>query len=149
MTRIQLLLGDLESQPLAGALKGLPRCAEGRPLSALGSMNLSLLKGDLPLPVAILKQSALDHNGAWMRGFIERAGVSLCPHGKTTRAPQLFQRQFDDGARGITAATASHVRTYRRFGVPRIILANQLVGEANVTLVFDELQADAELTFTR
>ena len=147
MKRIQLRLGDLESEPLAGSLKGLPGCAEGRPLSALSSMNLSLLKSDLPLPVAVLKQSALDHNGAWMRGFIERAGVSLCPHGKTTMAPHLFQRQFDDGAWGITAATAAHVRTYRRFGVPRIILANQLVGRANIELVFDELQADAEFDF--
>ena len=54
MTQVQLLLGDPESEPLAGTLKGLPRCAEGRPLGALGSMNLSLLKGDLPLPVAVL-----------------------------------------------------------------------------------------------
>ena len=147
MTRIQLLLGDLESEPLAGTVKGLPRCAEGRRLSELGSMKLSLLKGDLPLPVAVLKRSALNHNSAWMRSFVERAGVSLCPHGKTTMAPQLFQMQFDDGAWGITAATASHVRTYRRFGVPRIVLANQLIGRENIALVFDELEADAEFDF--
>lgn len=147
MKRIQLRLGGLESEPLPGTLKGLPGCAEGRPLSALGSMNLSLLKGDLPLPAAVLKQSALDHNSAWMRSFVERAGVSLCPHGKTTMAPQLFQRQFDDGAWGITAATAAHVRTYRRFGVPRIILANQLIGRANIALVFDEIEADPEFDF--
>lgn len=147
MKRIELRLRDLESAALAGTLKGLPACAEGRPLSALGSMKLSLLGSDLPLPVAVLKESALAHNAAWMRSFTERAGVSLCPHGKTTMAPQLFQRQLDNGAWGITAATAAHVRTYRRFGVPRIILANQLVGRANIALIFDELAADPEFDF--
>lgn len=62
-------------------------------------------------------------------------------------APQLFQRQFDDGAWGMTAATATHVRTYRRFGVPRVLLANQLVGSANIGLVFDELEADPDFDF--
>ena len=143
----QLRLRDLESEALAATLKGLPGCAQGRALSDLKSMKLSLLGNDLPLPAAVLKQSALAHNGAWMRSFTERAGVSLCPHGKTTMAPQLFQRQLDDGAWGITAATAAHVRTYRRFGVPRIILANQLVGRANIALVFDELEADEEFDF--
>ena len=144
MKRTELKLSELESEALAGTLKGLPSGAEGRPLRDLKSMKLSLLNNDLPLPAAVLKESALAHNGAWMRSFTERAGVSLCPHGKTTMAPQLFQRQLDDGAWGITAATAAHVRTYRRFGVPRIILANQLVGRANIALVFDELEADPD-----
>lgn len=146
-TPVKLNLTSLESEALTDTMKGLPTCAAGEPLSALAGMGLRLLAGDLPLPVAVLKQSALDHNGRWMRGFVERAGASLCPHGKTTMAPQLFQHQFNDGAWGITAATAAHVRTYRRFGVPRIILANQLVGRANIALVFDEIERDPDFDF--
>jgi D-serine dehydratase len=82
-----------------------------------------------------------------MQRFTERAGVLLCPHGKTTMAPQLFQRQLARGAWGITAATAAQVRTCRQFGVPRVLLANQLVGRANIDLVFDELQADPDFDF--
>lgn len=147
MNPVSLQLDRLLAQSLDGTFKGLPARAEGQPLAALGALGLSLLDGDLPLPAAVLRGSALAHNSAWMRRFVERAGVSLCPHGKTTMAPQLFQRQFDDGAWGITAATAAHVRTYRRHGVPRILLANQLVGAANVQLVFDELEADPDFDF--
>lgn len=106
-----------------------------------------MLDGDLPFPVAVLKESALVHNIEWMRGFVQRAGVELCPHGKTTMAPQLFDRQLRAGCWGITAATASHLRTCRRFGVQRVILANQLIDRANIDLVFDELDADPAFDF--
>ncbi len=140
-------LSPLLSEPLPPTLKGLSSRAVGQPLSALGSLGLNVLDGDLPLPAAVLKESALVHNTAWMRGFTDRAGVSLCPHGKTTMAPQLFERQLQAGCWGMTAATASHVRTYRRFGVPRVLMANQLVGRSNIDLVLDELEADPGFDF--
>ena len=140
-------LSRLHSEPLPATLKGLAARAVGQPLAALGSLGLSMLDGDLPFPVAVLKESALAHNIEWMRAFVQRAGVELCPHGKTTMAPQLFDRQLRAGCWGITAATASHVRTYRQFGVQRVILANQLIARANIDLVFDELDADPAFDF--
>ena len=140
-------LRALEREPLAATLKGLAARAVGQPLAALGSLGLSILDGELPFPVALLKESALAHNIEWMSAFVQRAGVALCPHGKTTMAPQLFDRQLRAGCWGITAATASHVRTYRQFGVPRVILANQLIARANIDLVFDELDADPAFDF--
>lgn len=140
-------LRALEREPLAATLKGLAARAVGQPLAALGSLGLSMLDGDLPFPVALLRESALAHNIEWMSAFVQRAGVALCPHGKTTMAPQLFDRQLRAGCWGITAATASHVRTYRQFGVPRVILANQLIARANIDLVFDELDADPAFDF--
>ena len=142
---VKLDLASIEAEPLSFGLKGLPASAEGKPLGALGALGLSLLDGDLSLPAAILRDSALTHNSEWMQSFTERAAVSLCPHGKTTMPPQLFQRQFDHGAWGMTAATAAQVRIYRRFGVPRIILANQLVGPADMEIVFRELERDPDL----
>ena len=142
-----LRLRSLSEEPLASTTKGLPRVATGRSLDALGSLGLSVLADELPFPVAVIKESALEHNLTWMRDFTRRAGVDLCPHGKTTMAPQLFERQLAHGAWGITAATASHVRTYRQFGVPRILLANQLVGDGNFDLVLDELEADSTFDF--
>ena len=144
---MKLDLSAVESAPLGPTFKGLARAAVGQPLSALGTMGLSLLDGDLPLPAAVLKESAVAHNRQWMRAFTERTRTCLCPHGKTTMAPQMFQWQLDDGAWGITAATASHVRTYRHFGVPRILLANQLIGRTDIDLVFDELEADPTFDF--
>ena len=140
-------LGGLRSEPLPSTLKGLAAGAVGQSLAALGTLGLSMLDGDLPFPVAVLKESALVHNIEWMRGFVQWAGVELCPHGKTTMAPQLFDRQLRAGCWGITAATASHLRTCRKFGVQRVILANQLIDRANIDLVFDELDADPVFDF--
>ena len=140
--RGSLDLDAIESVPLPATLKGLPQRAAGVALRDLGELRLSVLEGDLPLPIAVLKKSALEHNNQWMVAFARRANVSLCPHGKTTLAPQLFDQQLRAGCWGITAATATHLRIYRRFGVPRVILANQLIGRANVEIVLDELEAD-------
>lgn len=122
--------------------KGLPTRAEGGSLAALATLDIDVLRGDCLYPVAILKESALAHNSAWMQRFLALTGALFCPHGKTTMSPELFARQLADGAWGITAATASHVRTYRHFGIGRIFLANQLVGRGNISFVLDELARD-------
>jgi D-serine dehydratase len=82
-----------------------------------------------------------------MRSFLERFGVSICPHGKTTMAPQLFARQLADGAWGITVATVQQLRVCRRFGVQRVVLANQLVGRQAIEEVLAELRADPAFWF--
>ena len=75
-----------------------------------------------------------------MREFLGNAtGVNIAPHGKTSLSPELFQMQVEDGAWGITAATAHHARLYASFGVKRILMANQLVGQANVAIDRSEL----------
>jgi D-serine dehydratase len=126
--------------------KGWP-IEEALPLRAVGEQDWNLLRGDLPLPVALIKASALSHNSRWMRGFLHHFDVALCPHGKTTMAPQLFARQLGDGAWGITVATVQQLRVCRRFGVERVIMANQLVGRQAVRDVLAMLSADPKFWF--
>jgi D-serine dehydratase len=121
-------LDELLSTPVAPTEKGWPAVAGALPLGDVGRQGWNLLREDLPLPVALLKASGLVHNGRWMRSFLEHFDVRLCPHGKTTMAPQLFARQLGDGAWGITVATVQQLMVCRRFGVPRVLLANQLIG---------------------
>jgi D-serine dehydratase len=90
----------------------------------------------------VLKASALRHNLAWMRSFCERHGVQLAPHGKTTMSPQLFAAQIENGAWGITLATVPQVQVAARFGVRRVILANELVAPADIRAVLHLLQED-------
>ncbi len=132
---------------IAGWAKGLPPGLGTSDLGRLAALDLDLLAGDLPLPVAVLKSSALDNNRAFMRRFLAASGARIAPHGKTTMAPALFQMQLDDGAWGITAATASQVLAFRRFGVQRIFLANELVGRASIDAVLAELAADPKFDF--
>jgi D-serine deaminase-like pyridoxal phosphate-dependent protein len=140
-------LDELLSTPVAPTEKGWPAVAGALPLRDVGRQGWSLLREDLPLPVALLKGSALAHNGRWMRSFLEHFDVRLCPHGKTTMAPQLFARQIGDGAWGITVATVQQLMVCRRFGVPRVLMANQLIGRQAIRAVLAELQADPGFEF--
>lgn len=99
------------------------------------------------MPVAVLRESALRHNVAAMQAFADAIGAHLCPHGKTSMSPELFAMQREAGAWGMTAATAHHVRVYRRCGIDRIFLANQLVAPADIDWVLAELAGDPGFDF--
>lgn len=82
-----------------------------------------------------------------MSEFLRLSGADIAPHGKTTMAPQLFQRQLADGAWGISLATVSQVQVARHYGVQRILLANQLVGRRAIHYVARELAEDDGFDF--
>jgi D-serine dehydratase len=138
-----LALSSLEEQVLLPGTKGLPITAPLRQ-GAIGVQGWNVLHGDTSYPVAVLKTSALRHNLAWMRAFCERNKASLAPHGKTTMCPQLFGAQLAHGAWGITLATAAQVQVAHRFGVRRVILANQLVARSDVRAVLQLLHDDPD-----
>lgn len=126
-----LALAGLEEQLLQPGVKGLPITAPLRQ-GAIGVQGWNVLRGDTSLPVAVLKTSALQHNLDWMRRFCAHYGATLAPHGKTTMSPQLFGAQLANGAWGITLASAPQVQLAQRFGVRRVLLANQLVARADI-----------------
>jgi D-serine dehydratase len=130
------------SQTLTSLDKGCPAPIR---LADLPRRSWNVLRGDLPFPVAVLKQSALENNSRWMRSFIAAAGVSLAPHGKTTMAPKLFRQQIADGCWGITVATAQQAAVAAAHGIQRILIANQLVGPANIAMVLDLLRQNPQL----
>lgn len=104
----------------------------------------SLLAG-VSLPAAAIFEAPLAHNLAWMQRFAASHGAYLAPHGKTTMTPALFQRQLEAGAWGITLATAPQCRAAFAAGVRRLLMANQLIGEANMAIVAGLIDAGAEV----
>lgn len=138
---------DIDDLRLDGLTKGVPGGTTPFRLADIGARNWNLLREDLPLPLAVLKRSALDHNSHWMQRYLDLSGVRIAPHGKTTMSPQLFQRQLDDGAWAMTVATAQQIEVARRHGIKRIVLANQLIGRQAIRYVLDELQADPDFDF--
>ncbi|PCI50986.1 MAG: serine deaminase [Alphaproteobacteria bacterium] len=118
--------------------KGLPHEAEGAPLSEIDFNSLNPLKGDCSYPVAIIKEQALNHNIYIMQRYMDRAGMRFAPHGKTTMSPQIFDRQLEAGAWGITVATMPQVRVCRRFGIFRIIIANQVISTKDIQYLVQE-----------
>lgn len=140
-------LAAIDDLPLDGTVKGLPSGMTPIRLGEVGARGWNVLAEDLPLPLAVLKESALAHNGAWMHRFLELSGARLSPHGKTSMAPQLFARQLADGAWAITVATVQQLEVCRRFGFPRVLLANQLIGRPAIRYVLGELGRDPEFDF--
>lgn len=96
------------------------------------------------LPAAVVFEAPLAHNLAWMQRFAETHGARLAPHGKTTMSPALFRRQLEAGAWGITLATAPQCRAAFTHGVARLLMANQLVGAANMVIVAELIEQGAE-----
>jgi D-serine dehydratase len=109
-------------------------------------LEWNLLNEDVSLPAAVLYADRIEHNLKWMQAFVAEYGVKLAPHGKTTMAPQLFRRQLETGAWGITLATAHQVRAAYHGGVSRILMANQLVGRRNM-LMIAEMLSDPDFEF--
>jgi D-serine deaminase-like pyridoxal phosphate-dependent protein len=120
--------------------KGLGELSGPSPVEELAGHGWNLLREDLSLPVAVLYEEKLQHNLRWMQEFVTKYQLKLAPHGKTTMAPQLFLRQLDAGAWGITLATAQQARVAFAFGVRRVLMANQLVGKQNREIIAELLK---------
>lgn len=136
-----LQLAALEEQALQPGTKGLPLTQALRQ-HMVGMQGWNVLDADTSFPVAVLKTSSLLHNLDWMRGFCARFDAVLAPHGKTTMSPQLFGAQLANGAWGITLATAPQVLAAARFGVRRVLLANELVAPADIRALLALLRED-------
>src|ERR1700732_520408 len=130
---------EIEATVLDGRVKGIPTGLAGFPLSEIGAKRWNLLREDLPLPLAVLRQSALTRNARWMREVLGISGAVIAPHGKTTMSPQLFHQQHADGAWAMTVATVQQLRICRDFGIGRVVMANQLVGRQAMGYVLGEL----------
>ena len=135
-------IDDLAAFRLDDGVKGIPAGVPPFPIGAIGAKGWNLLAEDMPLPLAVLKRSALDHNLRWMAAFVARAGAVLAPHGKTTMAPGLFREQVEHGAWAITVATVQQAIIARRYGIRRVLLANQIVGRQAVRAALDLLRED-------
>ncbi|MCX4410497.1 amino acid deaminase [Streptomyces sp. NPDC059837] len=127
--------------------KGLPPDAEGLTVRELAAQRRNLFTGGFTTPVLALSAERLTHNLELMETYAVRHGLAFAPHGKTSMAPQLFWRQIEHGAWGITLAVPHQVRVAREFGIERIFLANELVDAAALRWIASELAADPEFRF--
>ncbi|MFJ2876849.1 amino acid deaminase [Streptomyces sp. NPDC086796] len=127
--------------------KALPPDAEGLTVGALAAERRNLFTGGFTTPVLALSAESVEHNLALLETYAERHGLTFAPHGKTSMSPQLFARQLEHGAWGITAAVPHQARVYRAYGIRRIFLANELVDAAALRWIAGELDSDPEFRF--
>ncbi|MCS3408014.1 amino acid deaminase [Serratia sp. AKBS12] len=103
--------------------------------SALMNLSANVLNEDVCLPAAVIKKTALMNNIDWMQRYANARGVSLIPHGKTTMTPAIFQWQQRAGAWAIGVGSAWQANAAMASGIQRVLMANQLVGKANMQLI--------------
>lgn len=129
---------ELDDEVIGWQHKGFPPQAQGMTVSAFVASRPSLFDAGFNWPVMALRESALTSNIDVLARWCSSSGISFAPHGKTTMTPALFARQLAAGAWAMTAATTWQVRTYRAFGVQRVLLANELVDAAFVSWLADQ-----------
>ncbi|MFE1879589.1 alanine racemase [Streptomyces diastatochromogenes] len=140
-------LARLAEERVDHRFKGLPPDAEGLTVAELAAQRRNLFTGGFTTPVLALSAERLEHNLALMETYAVRHGLAFAPHGKTSMAPQLFRRQIEHGAWGITLAVPHQVWVARAFGIERIFLANELVDPAALRRVAADLAADPDFRF--
>ncbi|MFJ7121698.1 alanine racemase [Streptomyces albogriseolus] len=140
-------LARLAEERVGHRFKGLPPDAADLTVGELAAQRRNLFTDGFTTPVLALSAERLDHNLAALETYAERHGLAFAPHGKTSMAPQLFHRQIERGAWGITLAVPHQVRVAREFGIQRIFLANELVDTAALRWIAAEQDADPAFRF--
>jgi D-serine deaminase-like pyridoxal phosphate-dependent protein len=100
----------------------------------------SLFGGAFTWPVLVASGAAVARNIETLARFCARHGMEFAPHGKTTMAPSLFAAQLRAGATAITVATANQLLACRALGVPRALLANELLDPAALRWLAGEVE---------
>jgi D-serine deaminase-like pyridoxal phosphate-dependent protein len=127
----------MSDERLTARDKGIPERAIGMTASAFLATAPRL--DEFWTPLIVLDDAAMRANVATMAAWCAEHDLEIMPHGKTTMAPELWQRQLDAGALGITLATMGQVRTGRDLGLDSIMLANAAVDPRSLAWLAGEL----------
>ena len=127
-----IALEALDRQVFDPLTKGFPAAHAPLALGDIANHNWNLLAGDLTAPVAVMRKSALEHNARWMRHLLDKFGLQLAPHAKTTMTPHLWAQQAAHGCWGLTVATVQQAEVAAAFGCHNVLIANQVTGRAQV-----------------
>ncbi|MGO4680844.1 alanine racemase [Microbacterium sp. 2MCAF23] len=130
-------MNDRDDELLTARDKGIPERAIGMTASAFLATKPRL--DEFWTPLIVLDDAGMQANVATMAAWCVERGLEIMPHGKTTMAPELWKRQTDAGALGITLATMGQVRTGRDLGLDSIMLANAAVDARSLAWLAGEL----------
>lgn len=97
-------------------------------LIARGRGITGLSKAELPTPALIVDIDQLESNVAQMADYAKGAGVSLRPHAKTHKTPEIARRQIAAGAIGICCATIREAEAMAHAGLDGLLITCEQVG---------------------
>ena len=117
----------------------------GFDLDSASKSRINILQDGMHFPLLVLKESALAFNLAAMAEWCAANKFLIAPHGKTTMTPRIFERQMEAGAWAITVATVSQAAVCVETGIKRVLIANQIVGRANLRSLAAMMKAEPSL----
>jgi D-serine deaminase-like pyridoxal phosphate-dependent protein len=87
---------------------------------------------ELDTPCVLIDEATLDRNIARAQEHCARHGMAMRPHIKTHKTPEIARKQMDAGAVGVTCAKIGEAEVMADAGVPDILLAYPVVGDAKL-----------------
>jgi D-serine deaminase-like pyridoxal phosphate-dependent protein len=78
---------------------------------------------ELDTPAVVIDIDVMDRNLARFASYCREHKLSLRPHTKTHKIPQLARKQLDLGATGITVAKAGEAEVMVDSGIKDILIA--------------------------
>jgi 3-hydroxy-D-aspartate aldolase len=107
---------------------------------------------DIDTPVLAVDMAAMERNLKRMADMCQAAGISLRPHAKAHKSPDIAAMQIVAGAVGICCAKLAEAEVMANAGVPDILITTPVIGisklmrlahvanEARVAVVVDDAQ---------
>jgi D-serine deaminase-like pyridoxal phosphate-dependent protein len=86
-------------------------------------------------PALVVDLDIFEDNLRLMQDWAVRHRVSLRPHGKAHKCPEVALRQVAQGARGICVQKVSEALPFLAAGIRDIHVSNEVVGEPKLTLL--------------
>jgi len=81
----------------------------------------------LETPVLLLDEAQMRRNIARMQALMDKLGVVLRPHAKTSKCVEVVEQQIAAGARGITVSTLKEAEEFFAGGIDDILYAVAIV----------------------
>ena len=140
-------LSEIQKTILDSRVKGIPGSADPFPLGEIKNKKWNILDEDMPMPIMVLKNNEFNHNITTFAEYLKKHNLHIAPHGKTTMSPQIFSKQLEAGAWGITAGAINQIQVMYRYGVKKILLANQLLGKSHLKTISHFINNDNNFSF--
>jgi len=87
---------------------------------------------ELDTPALVIDLDVLDTNLREMAGYVAAHGLTLRPHTKTHKIPEIARMQVRSGARGITVAKLGEAELMARAGFDDILIAYPVFGPSKL-----------------
>lgn len=113
------------------------------------TLDLAAKVGDnisvVDTPSLIVDLDLVDENIRRMVSNLSGKGVSLRPHTKTVKCPELAHMLIKGGARGICVAKLSEAEAMVDGGITDILITTQLAGDVKIRRLFELLKKNPQI----